>query len=112
MRWRDLWRFFGGPTVEDLTQAAAPLLPPLPTDRREIAAAAKALLEDPVFQLALSRVQERLAETWKTTETADMPRREEMYRLHWAIEELRTELRRMVDNARVPQGLNPAEERE
>jgi hypothetical protein len=34
-----------------------------------------------------------------------------MYRLHWAIEELRAELQRMVDSARVPQGLNP-EERE
>jgi hypothetical protein len=76
-----------------------------------IASAAKQLLDEPVFQLALERVQRRLVETWKSTALADAPAREQQYRLHWAIEELRAELRRMVDSARVPQGLNP-EERE
>jgi hypothetical protein len=110
--WHDFWRFFSGPTVEDLMVATpTPPRAELSTDKREIAAAAKQLLEEPVFQLALERMQRRLYETWKTTSVADVEAREQMYRLHWAIEELLAELQRMVDSARVPQGLNP-EERE
>ena len=109
MSWSDFRRFFSGPTVEDLEAAAPPSKPPpeLPTDRREIASAAKQLLDEPVLELAFERLETRLYETWKESGAGDVAVREEAFRLHWAIEELRAELRRMVDSARVPQGLSP-----
>jgi hypothetical protein len=101
--WRRLWLFLWGPTLDDLIPIKAASEPP--TDRNVIASEAKRLLEDPVLLLALQRMQQRLVETWKSTGTADTAAREEMYRLHWAIEELRAELQRMIDNARVLSGV-------
>jgi hypothetical protein len=97
VNWRRLWRFLRGPTVEDLIFDP---LPDPPSDRNELASAAKRLLEDPVFALALDRVQKRLYDTWRQTEVGDEPRREQMFHLHWAVEEVKAELRRMVDSVR------------
>lgn len=98
MNWRRLWRFLKGPTVEDLIpiREAEP-----PSDRNELASAAKRVLEDPVVQLALDRVQKRLYDNWRQTEVGAGEAREQAYRLHWAVEELKTELRLMVLNARM-----------
>ena len=111
--WRDMWRFFSGPTIEELETAIPIKAPPpeLPTDRNVIASGARQLLDEPVLELAFERLETRLYETWKASGAGGVAVREEAFRLHWAIEELRAELRRMVDSARVPQGLSP-EERE
>jgi len=74
--------------------------PELPTDKAEISAAATRLLGDPAFVLAMSRVEDRLYESWKLSAPGDYPAREEHYRLYWAVGELRSELRRMIGTAR------------
>jgi len=61
---------------------------------------ARRLLDDPVLHLALDRIQQKLAETWRNTAFAEAEQREAAYRLHWAVEEFRSELRNMVGHAR------------
>jgi len=99
MNWRQVWRFLRGPTVEDLIPIKE--APEPPSDRNELASAAKRLLEDPVFNLALDRVQKRLYDSWRQTEVGAEHAREQAYRLHWAVEELKTELRLMIATARM-----------
>jgi hypothetical protein len=99
VNWRRLWRFLQGPTIEDMTAPIAP--PELPSDRNEIAGAAKRLLQDPVFALALDRVERRLYETWRQSAIGDSAKREQAYQLHCAIEELKAELHRMVPAAQM-----------
>lgn len=93
--WRDLLTFGYGPTTEDLEMAAKAIGTP-PSDKAELASAAKRVLEDPVVQLALDRVQKRLYDSWRHTQVGAEHEREEAYRLHWAVEELKSELRRMM----------------
>jgi hypothetical protein len=100
VNWRTIWRFLRGPTVEDLIPIIEPPPEP-PNDRNELASAAKRLLEDPVFILALDRVQKRLYDSWRQTEVGAEHAREQAYRLHWAVEELKTELRLMIATARM-----------
>ena len=100
MNWRHVWRFLQGPTAEDLTPIVEPPGEP-PSDRNELAGAAKRLLEDPMFVFALDRVQRRLYDTWRQSAIGDSAGREQAYQLHSAIAELRAELRRMVDSARL-----------
>jgi hypothetical protein len=94
VNWRRLWLFLWGPTLDDLMPIKA--APEPPSDRNELAGAAKRLLEDPVFALALDRVEGRLYETWRQSAIGDSARREQAYQLHTAVEELKAELRRMV----------------
>jgi hypothetical protein len=75
--------------------------PEPPTDKAELASAATRLLADPVFLLAMSRVEERLYESWKLSAPGATEAREEHYRLYWAVGELRSELRRMIASARL-----------
>jgi hypothetical protein len=98
VNWRQLWRFLRGPTVEDLIPIKEP--PEPPSDRNELASAAKQLLEDPVFNLALARVQRRAYDSWRQSEVGAEKYREQTYHLHWAVEELKAELRRMVETVR------------
>lgn len=69
-----------------------------PEDRRELANAARELLENPVFRLAMERVQDRLVSTWRHTALSAAEEREAAYRLHAAVEQLRGELVRMTTN--------------
>jgi len=73
---------------------------PPPTDRVELGAAAQRLLQDPVFALALGRVQARATDVWRHSKVGDTTARETMYWLQAAIEELRSELQQMVDNGK------------
>jgi len=100
VNWRQLWRFLQGPTVEDLIPIIEPPPEP-PSDRNELASAAKRLLEDPVFALALDRVQRRAYDSWRQSEVGAEKYREQTYHLHWAVEELKAELRRMVETVRM-----------
>ena len=96
MRWRDLRHFWWGPTYDDIEAAGEP-----PTDKAELAHAAERLLGDPVFQLAMGRIEKRLYETWRLSQPAQEEVREEAFRMHWAIGELRDELRKLIGNARM-----------
>jgi hypothetical protein len=87
--------------MADIEQPPPEPLPELPGDKHDLANAAERLLADPVFQLAMSRVQTRLFESWKASAPGDVREREEAYELHWAVEELRSELRRMIASARL-----------
>ena len=69
-----------------------------PTDHAELARAARELLENAVFRLAMERVQERLVASWQHSALGAKEEREAAYRLHAAIEELRAELVRMTTN--------------
>jgi hypothetical protein len=66
----------------------------------QLGEAAKRLLDDPTLHLALTRVQAKLIETWKSTAIGEVEAREAAYRLHWAAEQFKSELRVMVGNAR------------
>jgi hypothetical protein len=99
VNWRSIWRFIRGPTVEDLIPIKK--APEPPSDRNELASAAKRLLEDPVFVLALDRVQRRAYDSWRQSEVGAEKYREQTYHLHWAVEELKAELRRMVETVRM-----------
>ena len=66
----------------------------------QLGEAARRLLDDPTLQLALDRVQQRLVESWRSTAMGETEAREAAYRLLWASEELKAELRRMLGNAK------------
>ena len=72
-----------------------------PADKTQLGAAAKRLLDDPVLALALGRIEEKLTQTWRNTTVGAVDEREAAYRLVWAIEHLRSELRAMVGNAKI-----------
>jgi hypothetical protein len=82
--------------------AAPPPLPPgpPPDDPIQLGAAAQRLLQDPTFALALGRVQERLTDAWRNSAVGGTDAREAAYRLHCAVEQLRTELHLMVANGK------------
>jgi len=82
--------------MADIEQPPPEPEPELPTDKAEISAAATRLLGDPAFVLAMRRVEDRLYDSWRLSEIGDAVRREEHYRLYWAVGELRSELRRMT----------------
>lgn len=101
MNWRDIRRFWCGPTHDDLKAITTDPLPEPPTDKADLASAATRLLADPMFLLALGRIEARLYESWKLSAPGDTEAREEHYRLYWAVGELRSELRRMIASARL-----------
>ena len=96
MTWRDIGRFWRGPTYDDIEAAGE-----VPTDKVELANAAERLLGDPIFQLALGRIEKRLYDTWRLSEPGQAEIREAAFRMHWAIGEVRDELRRLIANARM-----------
>ena len=73
---------------------------PPPSDPAQLGEAARRLLDDPTLQLALERVQAKLVESWRNTAVGASEEREAAYRLWWASEQLKTELRIMLGNAR------------
>lgn len=74
---------------------------PAPTDRQQLAEHARRLLEDPVLRLALERIQTDLTARWRQTQTGDTRGREAAYRMWWAVEEFRGELRKMIGASRI-----------
>jgi hypothetical protein len=83
----------------DEPSSATALREPPPQDPGLLAEAAKRLLDDPVLQLALDRMEAKLTETWRHTALGQTEAREAAYRLHWACEQFRSELRVMVGAA-------------
>lgn len=74
---------------------------PAPTDPQRLGEHAKRLLDDPVLNLALDRIGEKIAGSWRNSKAGDSETREAAYRLHWVLEQFRAELRAMVGNAKV-----------
>jgi len=73
----------------------------IPTDRRQLGMQGKRLLEDPVLALALDRIDRDLIETILGSAVSDTEAREAAYRLHWAKEQLRTQLALILGDAKV-----------
>lgn len=72
-----------------------------PEDRSILGQHAKRLLDDPVLSLALERIERRLTDTWRNTAVGDDAGREAAYRLHWAVQQLKTELNAILGNGRI-----------
>jgi len=71
-----------------------------PSDPVALGHAAQALLADPVMRLALDRVERRLVDTWQRSADDERDLREMAFHLHRAVQELRSELQRMVAEGR------------
>lgn len=84
-----LWPF------ADALARAAPTLAP-PQDVVELGNAAQQLLQDPVFRLAMERVEAGLVDRWRLSPIGAAAEREAVYHLHVAVAEIRAELTRMV----------------
>ena len=92
--WRQLFR----QQAEPWPQAVPP-----PENKGEIGEEARKLLDNPVLQLAMARIEQRLVNTWKNTETGDDERREATYACLWGLKEFRAELGRMIAEAGMAQ---------
>ncbi|HXI76525.1 MAG TPA: hypothetical protein VNH21_05280 [Steroidobacteraceae bacterium] len=73
---------------------------PAPEDKMQLGENARRLLDDPVLHAALDRVQQKLIESWRNTAPGEGEAREAAYRLYWASELFRDELRLMLGDAR------------
>lgn len=101
MRWEAFCRALSHKCGQE-PPAVFPLDPP-PENPAELANAASELLKNPVFRLALDRVQERLVNQWRHSTFGNKDEREATYLLHASIDELRAELQRMTTLARRPE---------
>lgn len=72
-----------------------------PTDRMQLGAGARRLLDDPILALAFDLVERELIATILNSAVADREQREAAYRLHWAKEQVRAKLRGMLANAKL-----------
>lgn len=59
------------------------------------------ILEHPVLALAFDRVDRGLLDRIRNSTPLDTAGREEAYRLHWAVQQLKSELRQMAGNAKM-----------
>ena len=98
MRWEAFCRALGRRFDVEPPQIH-PLDPP-PENAQELANAARELLQNPVFRLAMTRVQAGLADRWRHSPIGGRDEREAAYLLHCAIDEVRAELVRMTTSAR------------
>jgi hypothetical protein len=90
--WRQLYAQYWGETP-----AWPP--PPPPESLGELGEEARKLLENPVLHEALGRIETKLVASWRGSAVGDDEAREAAYRLHWAVEQLKAELRLMIANA-------------
>jgi hypothetical protein len=58
--------------------------------------AAKTLLEDPIFRLAIDRLEQRFIAAWRLSAVGALQEREAAYNLYAAVQELRAELQRIA----------------
>lgn len=94
MRWEAFCAALGHKFGAEPQPRLYPLEPP-PENAQELARAAKELLQNPVFRLAMERVQQGVVDTWRHSPLGGSDQREAAYLLHAAIEELRAQLVRM-----------------
>lgn len=72
-----------------------------PADVVALGEAATQLLDNPVLALAFARVEAGLVGAVKNSAPGAVAEREEAYRLHWAAEALKAELRNMIGAAKL-----------
>jgi hypothetical protein len=72
---------------------------PVPQSQGELGEEARKLLDNPVLIEALDRIERKLTDTWRNSRAGDEAEREASYRLYWAVESLKAELRVMIANA-------------
>lgn len=72
---------------------------PVPQSQGELGEEARQLLDNPVLIEALDRIERKLTDTWRNSRAGDDEEREASYRLYWAVEALKGELRVMIANA-------------
>jgi hypothetical protein len=72
---------------------------PVPQSQGELGEEARKLLDNPVLLEALDRIERKLTDTWRNSRAGDEAEREASYRLHWAVEALKGELKVMIANA-------------
>jgi hypothetical protein len=72
---------------------------PPPENKGEIGEEARKLLDNPVLQLALARVEEKLVSTWKNTAAGEDDAREAAYSLLWGLKQFKGELGLMIAEA-------------
>jgi hypothetical protein len=72
-----------------------------PIDRIRLGREARQILEAPVLALAFQRMERRIAATLFATEPLDTQARERCYDRHWAVQTLKSELRALMNDARV-----------
>ena len=70
-----------------------------PEDLLQLGNAAQQLLQDPVVDLALKRVQQQMVDRWTKSAMGNAAEREHAYLIYGAVEALRAELALMVANA-------------
>jgi hypothetical protein len=83
-----------------------------PTDRLQLGAHAKRLLDDPVLALAFDILTDDLAAAWRDSKIADDAKREDAYRMVKAIEAVKSRLQGLADNAKVLQAEQERREKE
>jgi hypothetical protein len=92
--WRQLFARRRDEQPEQLWTLSAP-----PENKGEIGEEARKLLDNPVLQLALTRVEEKLVATWKTTAAGEDDAREAAYNLLWGLKQFKGELGLMIAEA-------------
>jgi hypothetical protein len=83
-----------------------------PTDRLQLGAHARQLLDDPVLALAFDKLADDLAQTWRSSQVGDREAREEAYRMVWAIEGARSKLSAMLGDAKLIEAEHARKEQE
>ena len=78
-----------------------------PSDEIALAEEAQRLLDNPTLMLAFQRIADGLLRSVKNSAPGEVELREEAYRLHWAAEQLKAELRGMVGAGRIKARLRP-----
>jgi hypothetical protein len=68
-------------------------------DTTRLGQAAKRLLEDPVLQLAFDLLEDEYIERWRGSALGDADRREEHYRLYFALLAVRARLQNLLGDA-------------
>lgn len=83
-----------------------------PTDRLQLGAHAKQLLDDPVLALAFDKLTEDLAAAWRDSKLGESEKRDDAYRMVKAIEAVKSRLQALADNAKVLQAEQERREKE
>jgi hypothetical protein len=86
--------------------------PSAPEDKRQLAAHAKRLIDDPVLALCFERIEADLAGSILNSEVGQAEQREAAYRLNWAARQVKAQLQRMLNDGKLIEAMAKQKERE